>query len=239
MLVPGGQFTVPGLVDVLIYPDDSSAESFYAVRARPRIARADDGTPEISLMLYGKREGNLFNPTGGLLSLTAALDLSPDEEKKVIALLKERLAQAMADPRAPIPAPRLLGIHWLSGTAELLLGSKSVATGKPSMIGDNRCSFSVRLDAGQAKDFQQAWRDQLRGLHVRYLVTVQAAPSAGTRTEFTSSESAVRRGNTVEGHSTYRVETTTSVSKPYGMELEGALDVTNSCLENRLSQVEM
>lgn len=239
MLVPSGQFALPGLDDILIYPDDGSTESFYAVSARPRIARMDDGTPEISLMLYGKRQGHLFNPTGGLLSLTVSVGLSQGEEKRLIALLKERLAKGMTDPRAPIPEPRLLGIRWLTGAVELLIHSKIVATEKPSMFGDNRCSFSVTLNAERAKQIQEAWRDQLRDLHVRYLVTIQAAPSASARTEFRSSESSIHYGDTTEAHSVYRIEATTSTSEPYRLELQGPLDAADISLGDRLSQVEM
>ncbi len=239
MLIPGGQFTLSGLDDILIYPDDGSAESFYAVPAKPRIARRDDGAPEISLLLYGKRKGQPFDPTGGVFSLTVSIGLSKEEEGKLVALLKQRLAKSITDPTAPIPIPRLLAMHWLDGTCELLIQSKIVATERPSMFGDNRCSFSMSLSEVQARWLQQAWRDQLRDLQVRYLVTVQAAPSISTRTEFSSSETSVRSDGANESHFAYQAEATTSSSQPYHLQLAGPLSIANSDLDSRASQVEI
>jgi hypothetical protein len=239
VLVPAGQFTLPGLDDILIYPDDSSPESFYAVSACPRIARTDDQTPEISLLLYGKRLNQSFEPTGGVFSLTVTIGLSKAEEKKALGLLKERLANSTVDPATPAPLPRLLSVHWLTGTCELLIGSKTVAREKPSMFGDNRCSFSISLSADQARLLQQAWHDQLRDLQVRYLVTLQAAPPTSSRAEFGSSETSVRSGEATERHFAYRAKATISTAQTYQLELTGSLSISRSELDSRSSQIEI
>ena len=131
----------------MLFRDDSNQSAFYAVSSKPRLARAADGTPEFSLMLYGKRHSGVFEPTGGVLSFTVSLGLSAQEERAVITALTERFSAS--GPGAP--PPKLQGIQWSSGETRLSGKSGISATSKPSLLGENRTSFSLRLNADQAK----------------------------------------------------------------------------------------
>ena len=168
-----------------------------------------------------------------------SIGLSNEEEKKVLGLLKERLAKSMVDPAAPVPLPRLLPMPWLTGTCELLIRLKNVATERPSMFGDNRCSFSISLSAEQARLFQQIWQDQLSDLQVRYLVAVQAAPPSSSQVEFSSSETSVRSGEATERHFAYRAKATACSSQPCQLELTGSLSIASSERDSRASQIEI
>lgn len=239
MLISGMQFTFPDLPAILVYPDDGSQQSFYALPARPRIARRDDGQPEISLMLRSKRGGGGQSEIiGGLLTVTAALGLSQDEEMKLIALLTRKLAQeAPPDSDEPPPKPRLLGIMWLSGKVDLTLDPKITASGMPSMFGDNRCSFSISLNADQAKAVSKAWKDGKLNLNVRYQLKAQSAPRSSSRAEASSSQVAVSTGTSFEYFSTAGQQSSVSRSAPYEVDSEGPLDLTKSDLMSNLTEV--
>jgi hypothetical protein len=95
------------LRDVLVFPDDASETLFYASSAKPRLVRDDDGKPEISLLPYGKKSGGVFAPSGGVMSATVSLALTPAEEKQLNELLRKRVA-----------APEIVPVPWLDGEVE-------------------------------------------------------------------------------------------------------------------------
>lgn len=242
MLMSGMQFTFPDLPGVFVYPDDGSPQSFYAMAAKPRIARRDDGQPEISLMIRSKKvgAGGQREIIGGLLTVTAALGLSPDEETKLIGLLTRKLAQeAPPDSDQPPPKPRLLGIMWLNGKVQLNLDPNITAEGMPSMFGDNRCAFSIGLNAEQAKAVSKAWKEGSLKLGVRYQMKAQSAPRSSSRTEASSSQVAVRTGTSFEYFSAASQGASASASAPYEVDLQGLLDLSKSDLMSSLTEVSL
>lgn len=242
MLISGMQFSFPDLPGVVVYPDDGSPQTFYAMPAKPRVARRDDGQPEISLMLRSKKTGAAGQReiTGGLLTVTAALGLSPDEETRLISLLTHKLAQdAPPDSDQPPPKPRLLGIMWLSGKVDLNLDPNITASGMPSMFGDNRCAFSISLNADQAKAVSKAWKDGSLKLVVNYRLKAQSAPRSSSRTEASSSQVAVRTGSSFEYFSAAAAGASVSTSVPYEVDVQGSLDLAKSELMSNLTEVSL
>lgn len=104
MLDPTSPITLPDLDDVLVYADDSRADAFYAMPARPGVAISDDGTADMQLILYGRKEGSEFHVTGGMLTLTTSLGLTPNERASAIASLTAQLAAKAAAAAAAAKA---------------------------------------------------------------------------------------------------------------------------------------
>lgn len=148
MFLSESVFTLPRVPGILIFRDDSNENAFYAVAEHPRIAHAADGSPDFQLMLYGKRLGNHFECSGGVLSVTVSLGLTQEEQHN----LKKALAQ---DPANGVPQPVVSGLHWTSAKTSLTGPAGISNTTQPSLIGDNRASFSLRLTAEQAKLAQE------------------------------------------------------------------------------------
>src|SRR4029453_84678 len=116
MLDPDNVITLPALPDILVFRDHESSSSFFAISAKPRLARDETGEKQISLLMYGKRSEGKFNPTGGILALSVSLGLWTDEEETLMAELKRYLiANSPADPSVPPPTPILLGFPWVDG----------------------------------------------------------------------------------------------------------------------------
>ena len=240
MLMSGMQFIFADLPGVFVYPDDGSPQSFYATAARPRIARRDDGQPEISLMVRSKKINDQREVIGGLLTLTAVLGLSSAEESKLVNLLTRKLVQETPpDPEKPAPKPRLLGIMWLSGKVELNLDPNITASGMPSMFGDNRCAFSLSLNAEQAKAVLKAWKQGALNLRVHYQMKAQSAPSSSSRTESSSSQVAIRTDTSFEYYSAASQGASVSTSVPWEVDLQGPLDLAKSDLTSSLTEVSL
>jgi hypothetical protein len=240
VLISGMQFTFPDLPGVQVYPDDGSPQTFYAMPATPRIARRDDGQPEISLMLRSKKVAGQSEITGGLLTVTAALGLSQDEESRLISLLTHKLAQdAPPDSDQPPPKPRLLGIMWLSGKVDLNLDPNITISGMPSMFGDNRCAFSISLNADQAKAVSKAWKGGTLKVVVHYQLKAQSAPGSSSRAEASSSQVAVRTDSSFEYFSAAAAGASVSRSMPYEIDVQGSLDLAKSELMSNLTEVSL
>lgn len=240
MLISNMQFTFAELPGVLVYPDDSSPQSFYAMAAKPRVARRDDGKPDISLLVRTKKISGVTEVTGGFLTLTAVLGLTTEEEAKLMNLLARKLDQESApDPDQPAPKPRVLGIMWLSGNVQLFLDPNITATGMPAMFGDNRCAFSISLNADQAKAVYKAWQQGKLNLQVHYHMKAQSAPASSSRTESSSSQVAIRTGETVDLYSAISHEASVSVSVPYEVDLQGPLDLAKTDLTSSLTEVNL
>jgi hypothetical protein len=232
--------TLPALPDILVFPDDESSSSFFAISAKPRLARDETGEKQISLLIYGKRIGGTFNPTGGILSLTVSLGLWTEEEETLLAELKRYLMRSSpADSSAPPPTPILLGFPWVAGTVTLSLTPDTTATGQPSMTGDNRCSFNIKLNAAQAKAISAAWGDHLRDSSVRYETSVHVGPPSQSRTEFKTSRVLSRDQDQSSVSMAVDLTTSSSQATPLMMKFAGPLDLTEKDLESRSSQVVM
>jgi len=234
------RFSFAELPGIFVYPDDASAESFYAVPAKPRVAYRDDGRPDIGLLIRSKKVNNQSEVTGGFLTVTASLGLSSKEEATLIGLLTRKLVEeAPPDPDKPAPKPRLLGIRWLSGDVQLGLEPKITAEGMPAMFGDNRCAFSIALSAEQAKAVSKAWREGPLNLRVHYQMKAQSAPAAGSRTESASTRTAILTGNTFEVFAAASHESSVTTSVPCELDLEGPLDLAKNDLLSSLTEVSL
>jgi hypothetical protein len=240
MLDPDHVIALPALPDILVFPDDESSSSFFAISAKPRLARDETGQKQISLISYGKRIGGTFDPTGGILSFTVSLGLRTDEQESLLAELKRYLARSSSiDPSAPAPAPILLGFPWATGAVTLSLTPNITATGQPSMTGDNRCSFNIKLDAPQAKAISAAWQNNLRDSSVCYETSVHVAPPSQSRTEFKSSRVSSRDEDWSSASATIDLTTSSFQATPLMMKFAGPLDLTDKDLESTSSQVVM
>lgn len=240
MLVSGMQFTFADLPGVFVFPDDGSPQSFYATVAKPRVARRDDGQPEMGLLVRSRKTNGQREVIGGLLTVTAVLGLSPDEESRLMSLLTRKLAQETPpDSDQPPPKPRLLGIMWLSGQVELNLDPNITSAGMPSMFGDNRCAFSISLNAEQAKAVAKAWNQGTLKLSVRYHLKAQSAPSSASRTESSSSQAAIRTDSSFKYYSAESQGASVSTSVPWEIDLQGSLDLAKSDLASSMTEVSL
>lgn len=233
MLDPEGRFTLPGLPGVQIFPDDRMAAGFYAIPEAPRIACDGGGTPQIGLMLYGRKgTGGAFEATGGLLSLTTTLELTPAEEETLRSALARRLAAQ--DP--PVPGvPQRLSPEWLDTEVTVHLIPGFDLQGKPSMTGGNLCTFQHKLTADQAKALQKAWRDGLQEASATYRASVRAAPRGGSTFEMRSAARAMQDEKGFNSATSLHVQSAVTRAAPLPLTLEGPLRVDG--LQERMSTV--
>jgi hypothetical protein len=233
MLDPEGRFNLPGLPGVLIFPDDRMPAGFYAIPETPRIAIDSGGAPQINLMLYGRKgTGGAFEATGGLLSLTTTLELTPAEEETLRGAMARHLAQQ--DPPVEAP-PQKLSPEWLDAEVTVHLISGFDLKGKPSMTGANLCSFQQKLTAEQAKAFQRAWKDGLKEASASYRASVRAAPLGGSSFEVRSSSRARQDEKGFKSAASLHIQSSVTQAEPLPLTLEGPLRVDG--LQERMSTV--
>ena len=211
-MIRAERISLAELPDVLVFPDDSSDRLFYASSAKPRLARDDDGRPEINLLLYGKKTGGSFVPSGGALTATVSLALTPAEERRLGELL---------------PQSQIVPVAWLEGEVEFRPTAGVSSTQMPSLFGDNRCSFSIRLSAEQATAVGPEWERGMPSSMVVYKLRVQAGPASFSQTRFTSTFDTMTFSHTATSRS------------PLTLELRGPLDLTSGDLQSGLSTVEV
>ncbi|HYG61366.1 MAG TPA: hypothetical protein VEL74_02190 [Thermoanaerobaculia bacterium] len=233
MLDPQARFTLPGLPGVLIFPDDHLAGGFYALPEVPRVALDGGGAPQISLMLYGRKgAGGAFEATGGILSLTTTLELTPEEDEAIRSEMARRLAAQ--DP--PVPGrPQKLSPEWIDTEVTVHLIPGFDLKGKPSMTGGNLCSFQHKLTADQAKELQKAWNDGLKDASATYRATVRAAPRAGSSFEIRSAACAMQDEKGSNSSASLHVQSAVTQAAPLPLTLEGPLRAEG--LQERLSTV--
>ena len=240
MLDPTGRFTLPELPGVLVFPDDRLETGFYAIPEVPRVAVDDGGTPQISLMLYGRKKGTKLEVTGGLLALTTTLQLTPAEEETLRRAMPRKLAELHPPaPDAPPPVPQRLSPEWLESEGKVQLIPGLELQGKPSMTGTNVCSFQSKLTADQAKDLQKAWKDGLRDAKTSYRLAVRAAPRAGSTYEVRSASEVSSKMSSLDGTrrdtSSFGIPSTVTQAAPLPLLLEGPLRAEG--LQDRMSTV--
>lgn len=233
MLDPEGRFTLPALPGVLIFPDDRMPGGFYAIPEAPRIAVDGGGTPQINLMLYGRKgTGGVFEPTGGIVSLTTTLELTPAEDET----LRRAMARRLAEQDPPVPgAPQKLSPEWLDAEVTVHLISGFDLQGKPSMTGANVCTFQHKLTADQAKALQKAWKDGLKDASASYRATVRAAPRGGSSFEMRSATRARQDDHGFDSKGSLHVQSAVTRSAPLPLSLEGPLRIDG--LQGRMSTV--
>ena len=220
-MIRGERISFAELPDVLVFPDDSSDSLFYASSAKPRVARDGDGKPEINLLLYGKKSAGSFVPSGGMLTATVSLAMTQSEEQRLDELLRQRTA-----------APQIVPVAWNEGEVEFRPVANVSSTQMPTLFGDNRCSFSVRLSPEQAAAIGPEWERGLPNSMVVYKVSAQAGPASFSQTRFTSTFDSTAGGSTAFSH------TSTSRS-PLTLELRGPLDLSSGDVQSGLNTVEI
>ena len=162
--------TVPGHA-VRAWRDDSDVGTVWACADGPRWALADDGRPDASLVLYRHGTGPL---EGGTATLGVDLALTPPERDAVV-----RAATPPATPAVPTPPPPVLAPpEWASGTVRIDLADGVGAATTPSLLGDNRATVVLTLDATSAPLVATAWTEGLPDGHARADLRVRAARRA-------------------------------------------------------------
>jgi hypothetical protein len=216
---------------VVVFGDDRDPAAVYALAAAPRIARDEQGRPELSLVLYGARGADgRFEARGGLVSLTTTTGIEPAEERAVL--------DARARRAAPGSAPTRRSADFTEGRVSVRLTPDVSLEGAPSLVGDNRCSFSVRLDRDPAVALRSAWDRGLPDASIRYELTPRPSPGATSRVEVRRSETATRdrSGGT---RTTEERTARTSVTRPHAavIVLEGPLRLERRSLADRVTEL--
>jgi hypothetical protein len=239
MLDVNARFTIPELPGLLIYPDDGQDAGFYAIRASPRVATDDDGVPQISLVLYGRKEGAALRIRGGLLALTTTLQLTADEENAVRRALPRLLAER-ASPRrgAGAPAPQLLSADWLDGEVDARLTQDLTLSAKPSLIGANQATFNKNLGATDAERLRKAWDGGLPDGWIRYRLQVRGARGHSTVEVREVTERQRGTASTSE-RASFAVKTSGAQSRPSSLTLEGPFGMSRGELAGRLTVANM
>lgn len=185
-------FSPPGLSQLVVFEDDERSSGFYVFPRSPRVALSDDGRPQLGLMVYGRKEGDVFHATGAILSLTTTLQITEDEDRALRAALSTRLiAQMPAAPERP-PVVDLLGADIAEARVEVRITGDVKLTGRPSQFGGCPCTFQLKLDAARAQAVSAAWGDGLRDSAIRYELRLPIAGSTSVEVRATDEE--VRAG---------------------------------------------
>jgi hypothetical protein len=232
MIIPEKRFGLSGLPDVWFYPDDRTPSGFYAIPAHPSVAVDDQGQPQISLVLYGSRQGVDFEARGGIFTVTVCLGLSAAQAKTATSLLAHRLTQAGTAGRAQLLSP-----DWQQGTVELELGQDLVWQEKSSLVGDNRCAFNVKLSAEQVKTLTAAWKKGLPNSSVTYHVVLRSSSGKSSQSASGSSTTTQRDGAHVRQEQSSWQRSTSSASTPYAMEIRGPLGLSQAELDAKLNVI--
>jgi hypothetical protein len=233
MLVAEKPFTLPDFPNVIIYPDDSRIEVFYAIPGRPRVARGDDGNPEASLFVYGKGRGPEFVPAGAILTVTVALELTLEEQAKVKSLLSKKLA---LEASGPAPTPELVPIHWTDSEVELRVAG-TILRQTSSMMGDNRASFSSKLDGTQAKAVEAAWKNGSSEVFVSYQMKTNAS-TVTSRTDYNSSSRSAKTPDQNWSQDFAQIQSSSTETYPSAIRIEGPLEFSEGELQQRINRVE-
>src|SRR5512132_3468643 len=175
-----GSEKVPGVEHAQLYRSDSEPyNKWYVVTDRVSIARDDDGDPLVSFILYA-RDVDRLGPDDaeierGWLGLTTQVAITPEEEQKILAHLRAKLAAERASGSAFLrvngisrssvaPEPELsYPPDWVDGKATFSLLGPDMAphtfgSGDPSLIATNLASFSADLPQDGAELLNQTLR---------------------------------------------------------------------------------
>jgi hypothetical protein len=146
---------LPSLPHLHLYADDEDHGLFYAW-SDPRPVSA-----ETSLLTWSR--GGVIS--GGQLSLTTSLALTEAEQAAVRRLLTS----------ARCPLPTLRYPEWQDGQVTVQAGRESgsaTATGRPSLLGENRAVLALALSAEQAQQVGRWWKSADNWLLIRYEITL-------------------------------------------------------------------
>jgi len=239
MLNASGRFTIDELPGLLLYPDDRHERGVYAIRAMPRVATDEHGLPQISLALYGRREGPELRVRGGVLTLTTTLQLIEKEDRALRAALAHRLVTRASPSGGPAaPAAELLSPDWLQGDVQVRLTRELALPGKPSLIGVNNATFSRKLDAAEAQGLKKAWDDGLGDGWIRYRLQLRG-PAGRSTFQAREATQGERSETSFSERSSFDVTASRTESRPTWLTLEGPFGLTAGDLAHRLTIVNM
>jgi hypothetical protein len=166
----------PPTPTVRAFSDDARSATYYLVPTSPSIARDDQGRPEISFMVYGRRRDQGFHSEGGILTLTTTLSVSPaDQQKARLGIQRHLTSGQEPDPHRIEISP----VEWLSGAVAVSLVQGVELTGRPSLTGPNNCAFNLRLNQQAATALARAWHEGLADARIRYDMRVRSRQAPG------------------------------------------------------------
>lgn len=181
-------FSVPGLSHIKLYRDDDNPHKFYMMSERATIARDDSGDPMFTFLLYARDADRLppddLDVQRGYLSLSTQAGVTPTEEEKIRAFLRQKLQAERTRGYFYLRRPVLveepeLGyppIFLDDGKVEFAaLGDtgggmvlQSSGSKQPSLIGANTATMSVLLNQEGSELYRQAILKGIFPAGVRY-----------------------------------------------------------------------
>jgi hypothetical protein len=230
MLDPAGRFELAELPNVIIFPDLAAPARFYAIPASPRVALDAHGQPQISLLIYGKRQGTAFEPSGGQLTLTTNLELTSREQETLRRALAARLPHTAGTPEIASP-------DWLEGAVEVRLPGNVHLAGTPSMIGANQCVMMASLSADQAKALEAAWANGLPDATICYRVQTNAATHSAAAAESSGARSSVQPGYSDQSSHSAGIHVSATQAVRYPLTIEGPLTLARDQLANQIQVI--
>jgi hypothetical protein len=148
--------SVPGAVRA--WRDDTDAGRVWACADGPRWVVAPDGGPDASLVLYRHGTGPV---EGGTATFGVDLALTPAEREAVVRAATPAATREVPHP----PAPSLAPPEWLAGAVRVVLTRGVTASTSTSLLGDNRATVVLTLDATTAPALAAAWAADLPDAH--------------------------------------------------------------------------
>jgi hypothetical protein len=204
-------FKFPELPHVTLYPDSNEGNVFYAL-PEPHVTKDDAGQPQVSLVLYGRKERGVLQVQGGQFSLTLGLALEAHEEYQLRHLLAEKLKPEQ---------PRLSTPPWHKGQVEVRLLAGMVLTGTPSLVGGNEAIFMKDLSPQEAKALEEAWSQGFPDSKITYVLETSTLE---TNKVSASSSTKTPSANATSSNQLY-AEITSRKAVPYRLELSGPLQL--------------
>lgn len=227
---------LPGIV---AYPDDRIPGAFYALPRSPRLARSQDGKAQLSLVLYGTRVEETFEPTGGLVSCTATLALTVEEENRLREALEEYLVERAEAERNVAPPLRFLGPDWRKGRVELRLTPWLRLSGQPAMFGANQCSISHSLDADQARELEKAWRAGLKDALIVYDLETSVGTTVSSSGSFEEHHREATGGVAHEVRLAASIEQTEDAPMVVSLTVSGSIGLTTTDLVDSIKEFDL
>lgn len=239
MLDSTHQFTLPSVPHILLYEDSELAERFYAVPKMPRL-QEENGKPVLNLLIYGKGKNPDFQITGGMLTLSLSLSLTPQEKANVLRGLTERLKSlSRPNPLLPSKPPSLevVSPEWIDGEVQVTVGELTQNAGSPSLFGENNVSVSLTLDATQAETILKSWKDGSLALTARYAVRAVALQQEGHKTDLSHESNTTKAGFTASTQKTQKIQLAVAKAVAFPMILSGTIPLPETVREEQLQTV--
>lgn len=182
--------------NLVVYRDDDDPSRFYVMPDQPQIPLDEEGVPEFLFIKYIKdvqetADGESLG--GGYLQFRTSLALSDARQQKVLAALRDQLANEQQSGKRPFgkaivsTEPTLASPLWVSGEVALITADeKSGLTTHvfnstlPDLGSDLGASFAMDLSTTGAEIFWTAFTDAEKQLPlmVSYKLTYKAGVSA-------------------------------------------------------------